>query len=395
MTATTTFEPAEFREVLGHYPTGVVLVTAIHPDGEELAMIVGTFTSVSMEPPLVAFLPMRSSRTFTRLQECSSMCINVLTEEQEQVGRTIASRHENKLEGIEWSPCASGAPLLEDSLAWLDVHLEKVIEAGDHHIALCAIDDMAVKNPKAPLIFFQGGYGAFAVPHLLARADNDIIAAVQQASHGRATLASVARRLQCEATLLTVVNSDELAAISTAVGKGINHGDGLGTRVPIIPPIADVWVAELSQTEQDEWLAKADVDDSTRETFRERLDFAREQGYLMSFLPAGDLDPYRRMSAATRRYAGDRLTPTTEREIRRSIAEVDVSYQMRDIKPDETYDVGMLVANIHDPAGTPVRMLRLAQLPRQASGRTVLGWIEELRAAAQELEKVLFQETML
>lgn len=393
MTATTTFDPAAFREVLGHYPTGVVLVTALHPDGEELAMIVGTFTSVSVEPPLVAFLPMRSSRTFARLQECSSMCINVLTEGQEQIGRTIASRHENKLDGIEWSPCESGAPLLKDSLAWLDVHLEKVIEAGDHHIALCAIDDMAVNNPKAPLIFFQGGYGAFAVPHLLARADADIIAAVQQAHHGRAVLAGVARRLECEATLLTVVNPDELAAISTAVGKGVNPGNGLGARVPIIPPIADVWAAELSQAEQDEWLAKADVDDATRETFRERLGFAREQGYLMSFLPAGDLDPYHRMTAATHRYSDDRLTPTAQREIRRSIAEVEVSYKMRDIEPDETYDVGMLVANVYDPEGNPVRMLRLAQLPRQAIGHAVLGWIEELRSAARQLERVLFQET--
>ncbi|WP_346007865.1 flavin reductase family protein [Janibacter terrae] len=392
MATATSFDPTTFREVMGHYPTGVVVVTGAHPDGEALAMIVGTFTSASMEPPLVAFLPMRSSRTFQRLSECESLCINVLTDGQEALGRTIASRSEDKLEGIDWSPCSSGAPMLHGSLAWLDVHVDQIIEAGDHLIALCAIDDMAVNNPKAPLIFFQGGYGGFAVPSLLARIDNDIIGAVQQASYARDLLASLATRHRCEATLLTVIDQVELAAIATAVGEGINPGDGLGTRVPIIPPIADVWVAELSPEAQQEWLDRGAADEEARATFEDRLGFAREHGYLMSFLPAGQLDPYRQLNAATQRYAGDRVTPTTQREIRQSIADVTVSYQMRDIDVDEVYDVGMLVATIHDPEGRPVRMLRLAQLPRGASGEVVLGWIADLKAAVSELEGLLFDE---
>lgn len=391
MATATTFDPARYREVLGHYPTGVVIVTGVHPDGEALAMIVGTFTSVSMEPPLVAFLPMRSSRTFARLSECESMCINVLTDGQEQVGRTIAGRHEDKLRDIDWEPCASGAPMLSGSLAWLDVHLERVVEAGDHHIAICAIDDMAVNNPKAPLIFFQGGYGGFAVPSLLARIDNDITGAVQQASRARGLLGSLASTHGCEATLLTVVDKCELAAIATAVGDGVSPGNGLGARVPIVPPIADVWVAELPEADQAEWLAKGDGDPRTQETFRERLAFARDHGFLMSFLPEGQADPYWSMNAATHRYADGGITPTAEREIRESISNVAVSYRVRDIELDDVYDVGMLVATIHDPSGQPVRMLRLAQLPRRASGRLVLGWVEDLRAAVAELEAILFQ----
>ena len=86
------FDKRLFRDVMGHYPTGVVIVTGIHPDGEQLAMVVGTFASVSLEPALVSFLPMKSSRTFDRLRECDSLCINVLTGQQEHVGRTIAGR---------------------------------------------------------------------------------------------------------------------------------------------------------------------------------------------------------------------------------------------------------------------------------------------------------------
>ncbi|WP_435199209.1 flavin reductase family protein [Janibacter sp. GS2] len=393
MTTAPSFDTKAFRDVLGHYPTGVVIVTAVHPDGEPLAMIVGTFTAVSMEPPLVAFMPMKSSRTFGRLSECESLCINVLTGEQEEIGRCIASRGPDKLLGIDWSPSPSGAPLLAESLAWLDVRIEQTIEAGDHWIVLCRIEDMAVNNPKTPLIFFQGGYGRFVVPPLLARIDNDIVGPVQQASRSRDLLATVAERLRCEVSLLTVVDKDELVAIATAVGEGVNPAKGLGTRVPIIPPIGDIWAAELTEEQQQSWLSKADVDDETMDIYRDRLAFAQDHGYLMSFLPAGRVDPYREIHEAAHRYADGGITPLAQREIQRSIGNAGVSYEVAELDPAKTYDVGMLVATVHDPSGAPARMLRLAQLPHPASGRVVLEWVDALRETVSALEQVLFEDS--
>jgi len=157
------FDQRLFRDVMGHYPTGVTIVTGVHPAGEQLAMVVGTFASVSLEPALVSFSPMKTSRTFQQLAECDSMCINVLTGHQEHIGRTIAGRKADKFEGLDWHPSPSGAPVLADSLAWIDVRLARTVEAGDHWIALCEVIDLAITNPQAPLIFFQGGYGRFAV----------------------------------------------------------------------------------------------------------------------------------------------------------------------------------------------------------------------------------------
>ncbi len=140
MTATSTsLDGAKLREVLGHYPTGVVLVTGTAADGERLAMIVGTFTSVSLEPALVAFLPMRSSGTFARLRECESLCINILSGDQEEVCRTIVARREDKFRDLDWFPPSppSGDPVLAGSVAWLDVRLTDTIEAGgslDRHV---------------------------------------------------------------------------------------------------------------------------------------------------------------------------------------------------------------------------------------------------------------------
>lgn len=386
------FDTMAFRQVMGHYPTGVVVVTGVHPDGERLAMVVGTFTSVSLDPALVAFLPMKSSRTFIRLSECDSMCVNVLTGDQEAVARTIASRDQDRLDGLEWFPSPSGSPILADSLAWIDVRLKELIDAGDHSIALCSVIDLAVTRPKPPLIFFQGGYGRFAVPSLVARIDDDIIGAVQDAVNGRHVLESLAEDHACEVRLLTVVNRDELADIASAVGPGVSP-TGLGLRSPIVPPIADVWVAEQPEEEQEYWLRKAGVlEGEALVTLRARLDFARAHGYLMSFLPAGETDPYEGLREATRRYTEGSLTPTEERQIRQTIAASAVNYGIRPIVPDEVYDIGMFIAPVHDPHGRAVHLLRMSQLPPHASGVQVQEWVKALKESVAKLEDCLFHD---
>ena len=119
-----------FREVTGHYPTGVAVVTGRDADGDILALVVGTFSSVSLDPPLVSFLPMKTSRTFERMQECKSLCINVVGGEQEDVVLTIAQRWENKLDEIDWFPSPSGDPVLADSVALLDTRTRRSWRPG-------------------------------------------------------------------------------------------------------------------------------------------------------------------------------------------------------------------------------------------------------------------------
>ena len=86
------FDSKRFRQVLGHYPTGVTVVTAVDADGQPAGMAVGSFTSVSLDPPLVAFLPDKSSTSFPRIRRASSFCVNVLSAEQENVCRAFAAK---------------------------------------------------------------------------------------------------------------------------------------------------------------------------------------------------------------------------------------------------------------------------------------------------------------
>lgn len=381
-------DAATLRTVLGHYPTGVVIVTGNHPDGERLAMIVGTFTSVSLDPPLVAFLPMKTSKTFQRLQECTTMCVNVLTGDQEELGRTIASRWENKFDGVECISSTAGNPVFAESLAWLDVTLEQSIEAGDHLIVLCRITDLAVHNPTNPLIFFQGGYGRFVTPSLVARIDSEIISEVQDAVIAREDIEQLAQQIGCECSLLTALNRDELAALVSAAAPGINPEPSLGARMPIVPPIGDTVVSAQSEQDQEYWLNKAKgCEDEKLQVFRDRLEFCREHGYLASFLPEGaGATAYESMREATSSFARGKLTPANERSMRALISSSAVEYDVRPIEPGTRYDIGSIVVPVKDAKGEVTLTLRLGQLPGQVDGATVLEWIALLKQAGQRIE---------
>ncbi|WP_432559047.1 flavin reductase family protein [Granulicoccus sp. GXG6511] len=385
----TTFDPQQLRSVLGHYPTGVTIVTGIAPDGEALALVVGTFTSVSLDPPLVSFLPMKESSTFARLSECDALCINVLTADQEGLCRTIASRRSDKLAEVGWSPAPSGAPVLDGCLAWLDVRLEQSIEAGDHWIALCRVLDLAVVNPVAPLLFFQGGYGSFVVPSLIARIDADIEAGVHEAVASRSELESLADEIGGHCTLLKVVNRDELTAVAMAAGRTGTPNAGLGRRLPIIPPIADAWVAMLGEEEQAYWLSKAaGADEARLETYRRRLEFCREHGYLLSFARPDEEVAFESLHEATTTYAERRPTPAEIREIRQRItaATPPESYGMRPLEEGGRYDISSIIVPIGDARGAGSLMLRVTGLPREADAGQVRIWIARVRATAAEIE---------
>jgi 3-hydroxy-9,10-secoandrosta-1,3,5(10)-triene-9,17-dione monooxygenase reductase component len=156
------FDEARFRQVLGHFTTGVTVVTASGPDGP-VGLAVGSFASVSLDPPLVGFFPDRSSSSWPKIESSGHFCVNVLAEAQEDVCRRFASKGEEKFRGLGWHEASSGAPVLDGVLAWIDCDIESVTEAGDHWFVLGRVRDLAVVHDGPPLLFFRGGYGRFAV----------------------------------------------------------------------------------------------------------------------------------------------------------------------------------------------------------------------------------------
>ena len=152
----------EFRRVLGHYPTGVTVVTAACPGGPE-GMTIGSFTSVSLDPPLVAFCPGHDSDSWIRMRDVGSFCVNVLGDHQADVSTTFASKVGDRFDGLHTRVEVTGAPVIEECVAWIDCRVEAVHGAGDHDIVVGRVVALgaaeAAGTEAGPLIFLKGGYG--------------------------------------------------------------------------------------------------------------------------------------------------------------------------------------------------------------------------------------------
>lgn len=152
---------ATFRQVLGHFPTGVTVVAGM--DGEEpVGLAVGSFFSISLEPPLVGFCVGKESGSWSRMVDSGRFCVNVLGDDQEGVCRVFATSGDDKFATIGWRATELGSPIIDGVLAWIDCELEAVHEAGDHEIVVARVRGMALGHEGDPLVFFRGGYANLA-----------------------------------------------------------------------------------------------------------------------------------------------------------------------------------------------------------------------------------------
>lgn len=151
------FDQLEFRAVLGRYPTGVVVVGAL-VDGEPVGMAVNSFTSVSLEPPLVAFCTALTSSTWPRMRRVGGYAMSLLAAGQEATCRTFARKGVDRFAGVRWSPSPGGHPVLEGALAWLDLETYGTQPAGDHELVLGQVTALGTGNDTAPLVFHRGGF---------------------------------------------------------------------------------------------------------------------------------------------------------------------------------------------------------------------------------------------
>lgn len=124
-------DPRHFRNVLGCYPTGVCVVTAAAGDGVRHAMVVGSFTSISLDPPLVGFFPDKESSSWPQIEATSRFCANILAADQSHHSARFAAKAADKFEGLEHAATPAGLPLLHDVLAWIECEIVSVTPIGE------------------------------------------------------------------------------------------------------------------------------------------------------------------------------------------------------------------------------------------------------------------------
>ncbi len=154
------FDAGTFRRTLGRFATGVTLVTAADPSGP-LGLIVNAFTSVSLEPPLVAIYPSRNSFTWMRMRRRKRFGVNVLGAEHADYVRHAAHPDADRFVGIDYELAESGVPRIRSAIAFLDCEPVSEQRAGDHWIVLARVHAVLADRDREPLVFSDGNLGSF------------------------------------------------------------------------------------------------------------------------------------------------------------------------------------------------------------------------------------------
>jgi flavin reductase (DIM6/NTAB) family NADH-FMN oxidoreductase RutF len=152
-------EARSFRDALGKLATGVAFVTAA-PGGQPAGLIVNSLTSVSLEPPLIAFAPSRSSCTWSRMRRTRRFGVNILGQQHEPFARRATPAGADRFADLDWEHGPRGAPLLTDALATLECDIVAEHPTGDHWIVVGHVNHLRIPPTKDPLIFFAGAFRA-------------------------------------------------------------------------------------------------------------------------------------------------------------------------------------------------------------------------------------------
>jgi 3-hydroxy-9,10-secoandrosta-1,3,5(10)-triene-9,17-dione monooxygenase reductase component len=155
------FDPRVFRTAMGQFSTGIVVATGCL-DGKPAGFAAQSFVSLSLDPPLIALCPGKSSTSWPKLRDSGHFCINILSDEQKPLCDHFAMSGGDKFADLTWRAGVSGSPVLADVLAYVDCKLEAEHDAGDHTIAVGRVLDFKLLAAEdSPLLFFRGGYGQF------------------------------------------------------------------------------------------------------------------------------------------------------------------------------------------------------------------------------------------
>lgn len=178
-----TIDPRALRDAFGAFPTGVTVVTTRDAEGRPIGFTANSFTSVSLDPPMLLVCLARTSRNFATMTGTHRFAVNVLSENQKDVSNTFARPVEDRFAAVSWSDAPSGAPVFDDVAAWFDCALDSVLEAGDHVILLGRITAFG-NSGRNGLGYARGGY---FTPRLAGRA-------VSAASEGQLDVGAVVER---------------------------------------------------------------------------------------------------------------------------------------------------------------------------------------------------------
>lgn len=154
-------DPAEFRNLLGRFATGVTVITLRLPEGPPAGMTANSLASVSLKPPLVSVCIDHAAELYDALVQSPGFVINILEASQEPLARRFAAKHLDRFDGVGYRNSPEGHPLLDGALAWIECAPHATFEGGDHTIIVGRVLRGGTTD-RAPLVYFRGGYADLA-----------------------------------------------------------------------------------------------------------------------------------------------------------------------------------------------------------------------------------------
>jgi flavin reductase (DIM6/NTAB) family NADH-FMN oxidoreductase RutF/DNA-binding IclR family transcriptional regulator len=350
-----------FREVLGQYPTGVCVITAKTPEGERAGLAVGSFTSVSLDPPLVAFFPDKTSTSWPKIQGAGRFCVNVLGDGQQAICRRFASKGRDKFDGLDCRETVTGSPIIEDAVAWIDCELHSVQEAGDHYVVLGRVRELDVGSSALPLIFFRGGYGRFAPT------DVDVV---------RSEMERLADELSAQCIATARADGDHLV-ITASAGSPTTL---VGQRLPLGPPTGLPHIAWQDDDAIERWLS--DIDERVRERHRERILAVRDRGFSVGLAT----DAQRTFATMLDRLAAEPRSVTID-ELRALIR--TLAYDPVELSPEVKRSIRVISAPVFRNHGEVALVLTAYGFPNPRAGGGIEAIVARVRRAAQRASEQL------
>jgi flavin reductase (DIM6/NTAB) family NADH-FMN oxidoreductase RutF/DNA-binding IclR family transcriptional regulator len=371
--------PGWFRQVLGQYPTGVCVITAAIGDGEPVGMVVGSFTSVSLNPPLVAFLPDRNSSTWAQLRTADHFCVNILGAEQEAVCRRFATKAagRSKFDGLPQRRAPSGAPIIADVVAWIDCQRHSLHEAGDHDIVIGEVKNLQIEAGGLPLLFFQGGYGRF-LP--LSLAAHDPLGTLTDQLHDVDVARPFMEKLADEfsARCIATAQVDDKVVVVASAGRSARGSvvTLVGQQFPFIPPTSSVFAAWHDERTRAAWIA-ANAPAARAEGFAQALERVRERGFSVGL----SSEAQREFAQAVNRLAQDRGAAKTA-DLRELIQGLSFDPPTLDDEVSRAVRLVSVPVRFHSDVSLA---LTLYDFPRAANAAALSQIVDHMRAVADEI----------
>ncbi len=152
------FSDKEFRNICGCFTTGVCVVAGSLNNGSYIGITINSFSSVSLDPPLVLFCLDKKNLNFDAFSMNKHFTINILTEDQEKISNNFAMQSKDKFKNIDYDISINNSPILKNCLGTIECLMHAVHEGGDHQIIVAQVTNISCNDDAKPLVYYKGKY---------------------------------------------------------------------------------------------------------------------------------------------------------------------------------------------------------------------------------------------